>query len=224
LIATGGLASVGHIYSIISPYFIYLVVVVIHQGVRMKLKSTYSFLKAYFNYTTSGNRIYGRAVSEAMKVIRETMNEKTLSTIQTYLHKQFSLKLTKEMLLRLVSLAMTQYEDPFKEIQYFKITAHIDRSLMTTKHRGIEIPIEGGWDKKNNKLIILTFSEPKNIREEVSVIKGLIKEFVAPGKASGNIKIVAYWDLSKGKATEIDYEVIQPVGRQSLIDAANRIK
>jgi hypothetical protein len=32
----------------------------------MKLKSTYSFLEEYFNYTTSENRIYGRAVSEAM--------------------------------------------------------------------------------------------------------------------------------------------------------------
>jgi hypothetical protein len=189
----------------------------------MKLKSTYSFLKAYFNYTTSGNPIYGRAVSEAMKVIRETVNEKTLSPIQTYLHKPFSLKLTKEMLLRLVSLAMAQYEDPFKEIQYFKITAHIDKSLITTKHRGIEIPIEGGWDKKNNKLIIFTFSQPKNMGEEVRVIKGLIKEFVAPGKAAGNIKTAAYWDLSKGKEALIDYESLQPADRQSLIDAANRI-
>jgi hypothetical protein len=190
----------------------------------MKLKSTYSFFRAYFSYAASGNRIYARAVSEAMKVIRETVNEKTLRPIQAYLHKPFALKLTKEMLQRLVSLAMQEYEDPFKDVQYFKITAHIDKGLITTKHRGIEIPIEGGWDKKNNKVIFFTFGEPKNIKEEVRVIKGLIKEFVAAGKASSNIKTAVYWDLSKGKAVEIDYEALQPVDRQSLIDAANRIK
>lgn len=189
----------------------------------MKLKSTYSFLKFYFNYPSSGNRIYARAVSEAMKVIRETMSEKSLSHIQAYLHKQISLKITKKMLLRLIPLAMEQYEYPFKEVQYFNITAHIDKGLITSKHRGIDIPIEGGFDKKKNKLILFSFSQPKNMSEEVRVIKGLLHEFASGIQALGFIKTAAYWDLSKGEITEIDYEALESVDRQSLIDAANRI-
>lgn len=190
----------------------------------MRLKSSYSFLKAYFNYTGTGNRIYARAVSEAMKVIRETAQENNLKPIQTYLHKQFSLKLTKDMLIRLVSQAMLQYQDPFAEIQYFNTMAVIDKSFITTKHRGIEIPIEGVWDKKNKKLIIFTFSQPNNMREELRVIKGLIKEFAPAGHLPADIKTAAYWDLSKGKIAEVDYQALQTVDRQRLIDAANRIK
>jgi hypothetical protein len=190
----------------------------------MKLKSSYTFFKAYFKYPTSGNINYARAISDAMEVIREVSHKKTLSPIQLYLHKRFARTLTKEMLKRLVTLAMSEYQDPFNEIQNFSITATIDKSLITTNHRGIIVPIEGGWDSKNNKLIIFTFSQPKNMREEVRVIKGLIKEFVIAGTSPINIKTVAYWDLSKGKVIEIDYQSLQPVDRQSLIDAANRIK
>lgn len=189
----------------------------------MKLKSTYNFLKVYFNYTTSGNISYARAISETMNVIRQTLNDKNLIPIQTYLHKPFSLKLTKEMILRLVSLAMAQYEDPFKELQYFKITARINKSLITTKHRGIDIPIVGAFDKKNNKLILFTFSQPKNITEEFRVIKGLIYEFVAVSKSLSHIKTAEYWDLSKGKITEVEFEHLQAVDRQSLIYTANRV-
>ncbi|AQS05899.1 hypothetical protein [Clostridium beijerinckii] len=189
----------------------------------MTLKSLYTFFKAYFNYVTSGNRAYARAISEAMAVIRETLTKKTLNPIQIYLHKQFSFKLAKDMLQKAVSLAMSQYQDPFNEIQYFKITVTIDKSFITTNHKGINIPIEGGWDNKNNKLIIITFSQPSNMVDEVRVIKGLIKEFTIVGTLPANIKTVAYWDLSKGKITEIDYQVLQPVDKQSLINAANRI-
>lgn len=190
----------------------------------MTAKSLYIFLKAYFNYITTGNRIYARAISEAMVVIRDAMNKKTLTPIQVYLHKPFSLKITKGMLLRLVTVAMSQYQDPFNEIQYFRITAAIEKKLITTNHKEIIIPIEGGWDSKNNKLIILTFSQPSNMREEVRVIKGLIQEFVKEATYLSNIKTVVYWDLSKGKTAEIDYESLLPVDKQSLIDAANRVK
>lgn len=196
---------------------------IIHQGVRMTLKSLYTFFKAYFNYVTSGNRAYARAISEAMAVIRDTLAQKTLNPIQIYLHKQFSFKLAKDMLQKAVSLAMSQYQDPFNEIQYLKITVTIDKSFITTNHKGINIPIEGGWDNKNNKLIIITFSQPSNMIEEVRVIKGLIKEFTIVGTLPANIKTVAYWDLSKGKVTEIDYQPLQPADKQSLINAANRI-
>lgn len=196
---------------------------VIHQGVRMTLKSIHTFFKAYFNYVTSGNRAYARAISEAMVVIRDTLGQKNLNPVQIYLHKPFSFKLAKDMLQRVVSIAMSQYQDPFNEIQYFKITVTIDKSFITTNYKGINIPIEGGWDNKNNKLIIITFSQPSNMREEVRVIKGLIKEFMIVGALPVNIKTVAYWDLSKGKITEIDYQPLQPVDKQSLIDAANKV-
>ncbi|GLC31680.1 hypothetical protein [Clostridium omnivorum] len=189
----------------------------------MKLKSTYSFFKAYFNYVTTGNINYARAISETMEVIRDTLEQKNLRPIQIYLHKPYSLKIAKEMLQRLVPLAMSQYQDPFNEIQYFNITADINKNLITTNHKGIDIPLEGGCDKKNNKLIFLTFSPPSNMREEVRVIKGLIKEFVVAGTSLTNIETVAYWDLSKGKIKEIEYQPLQPVDKQSLIDAANRI-
>jgi hypothetical protein len=154
----------------------------------VKLKSLYTFYKAYFN-----------------------------------LHKQFALTLTKGMLQRLVSLAMSEYQDPFDEIQYFNITAIIDISLITTNHKGISVPIEGGWDNKNNKLIIFTFSQPNNMGEEVRVTKGLIKKFVIAGAPQTKIKKIAYWDLGKGKVTKLDYQPLLPVDKQSLIDAANRI-
>jgi hypothetical protein len=189
----------------------------------MKLKSLYTFFKAYFNYNTSGKIIYGRAVSETMMVIKDASQNRTIRPIQMYLHKQYSLSIAKDMLQRLVSIAMSQYQDPFNEIQYIEIAATIDRSLITTNHRGIEIPIVGGWDSKNNKFIIITFSKPTNITEEVRIIKGLIKYFSIVGIFPANIKTIAYWDLSKGNTTEIDYQTIQPVTRQSLIDAANRI-
>lgn len=189
----------------------------------MKLKSLYTFLKAYFNYATTGNINYARAISEAMGVIREVSHKKNLGPIQLYLHKPFALRLTKEMLQRLVCLAMSQYQDPFNEIQYINITAILDKSLITSNHKGISVPIEGGWDNKNKKLIIFTFSQTKNMREEVRVIKGLIKEFVIGGISQNNINKVAYWNLSKGKVTEIDYQPLLPLDRQSLIDAANRI-
>lgn len=189
----------------------------------MKLKSLYTYFKAYFNYNTSGNPIYGRAVSEAMKVIRDATKNKTLSPIQTYLHKQYSLKITKDMLQRLVSLAMLHYQYPFNEIQHVELLAIIDRNLITTNHRGMEIPIEGGWDNKNNKFIFITFSKSSNMQEEVRVIKGLIKEFVDANSSPANIKTIVYWDLSKGNVTEVDYQTLQPVDRQSLIDAANKL-
>lgn len=189
----------------------------------MKLESTYRFFKVYFSYGTSRNRIYGRAASEAMKVIKDTLNQKTLNPILTYLHKPFPLTITKGMLLRLVTLAMSEYQDPFNEIQYFNITADIDKSLLTTNRRGIIISLIGGYDKKNNKLIFPTFGPPSNMVEEVRVIKGLLKEFVTADYVPTNIRTVAYWDLSKGKSTEVDFQPLQPVDRQSLIDAANRI-
>jgi hypothetical protein len=190
----------------------------------MTSESLYVFFKTYFNYPASGKVIYARAISEAMGVIRDSMSRKDMGPIQKYLHRTYSLKLTKDMLHRLVYLAMKHYQDPFSEIQYFKVMVSIDKSLITTNHRGINIPIEGGWDNKNNKLIILTFSQAKNMKEEVRVIKGLLKEFPPKGISTTNIKIVAYWDLSKGQSVETDYLPLQPIDRQSLIEAANRIK
>lgn len=60
--------------------------------------------------------------------------------------------------------------------------------------------------------------------EEVRVIKALIKEFVIQEDSPVNIKTVAYWDLSNESITEIDYEALQPVDKESLIEGANRIK
>lgn len=190
----------------------------------MTLKSLYTYLKAYFNYVTSGNRIYARAISETMGVIREALDENESIPIQKYLNNTFSLRLTKEMLKRFVSLSKSQYKAPFNEIEYFKVTAIIDKKFITTHHKGINIPIEGGWDNKNKKLIIFTFSQSSNMMEEVRVIKALIKEFVIQEDAPVNIKTVAYWDLSNESITEIDYEALQPVDKESLIEGANRIK
>lgn len=191
----------------------------------MNLKSLYEFQRAYFNYPTSGNVSYARAISDTMKVTRQVMLQKSISPIQKYLHFTYSRKVTKDMLLKLVTIAMRCYQDPFNEIQYFKILVSIDNSFINTHHRGINVPLEGGLDVKNNKLIILTFSKPDNMKNEIRVIKGLLREFPATVNLPINIKTIAYWDLSnKGKVSEIDYVSLQPVNRQSLIDAANRIK
>lgn len=190
----------------------------------MTLKSLYTYLKAYFNYVTSGNRIYARAIAETMGVIREALDENKFIPIQKYCNNTFALRLTKEMLKRFVSIAKSQYKSPSKELEYFKVIANIDKEFITTHHKGINVPIEGGWDNKNRKLIIFTFSQAINMVEEVRVIKGLLKEFVIQEAPSVNIKTVAYWDLSNESVTEIDYEALQPVDKESLIEGANRIK
>jgi hypothetical protein len=190
----------------------------------MKLKSLYTFYKAYFNYATTGNINYAIAISDTMKVVRDILAQKSLNPMQMYLHKPYSREIAKGMLKRLVPLAMSLYRDPFKEIQYLNISACLDKSFIITNHKCIDIPLECGWDKKNSKLIFLTFGPPSNMREEVRVIKGLIKEFVMAGTVPTNIRTIAYWDLSKGKVTEIDYQPLLPIDKQSLVDAANRIR
>jgi len=127
------------------------------------------------------------------------------------------------MLQRLVTIAMSQYQHPFNEIQFIQIPAIIDKSLITTSHRGIEVPIEGGWDSKNSNFIILTFSKPVNMIHEAKVLKGLIREFTLVDAFPMNIKKIAYWDLSKGQAIEIDYQSLQAVDKHSLIAAVNKI-
>jgi hypothetical protein len=127
------------------------------------------------------------------------------------------------MLEKFAVLACTNYKNPFSDVSYFKTYVKIDRSDLTSNHRGIEIPIECGIDSKENKLIILVFSSRYNITEEVKALKGLFKEFKTDNLIPINISKVAYWNLSKGEEDVVDYENLIPAGKSLLIDAVNKI-
>lgn len=189
----------------------------------MTLESLYRFFKVYFNYNTTGNVRFARAVADSMKVTGETMRLKNMSAIQNYLHGNYSNPIAKEMLHKLIYLSMKNYKDPFREIQYFETIINIDMSLLSTKRRGIKIPILGGYDYNNNKVIILTFGPANNMKKEIEVMKGLLKEFPSSGTYPQDIETIAYWDLTKGKAYEEEYASLQAVDRKSLLGAANRI-
>jgi hypothetical protein len=190
----------------------------------MKLKSLYEYYREFFDFPKSKNRYYGRAVGEMAKLTREVMKTKSTMPVHDYLQGRYSNAITKEMIKKLLWLSINCYAEPLKEISYFHTFIDIDKSLISSRHRGIQIPFECGIDYSNNKIIILVYASNYNIAMEVGVLKGLLNEFCLTNKIPISISRVVYWNLSKGHVDEVDYDILKPVDRISLINAANRIE
>lgn len=189
----------------------------------MKLKSLYEFYREYFDLPRSKNRYYGRAVGEMSKITSEVMKSKSTLPVYSYLQGKYNNSITKEMIKKLLWLSINCYADPLREIGYLYTLIDIDKSLINSRHRGIQIPFECGIDYDNNKIIILVYGSNYNIVTETSVLKGLINEFSLSNKIPITISNVTYWNLSKGIIDQVDYDLLKPVDRVSLINAANRI-
>jgi hypothetical protein len=189
----------------------------------MKLKSLYEYYREYFDFPKSKNRYYGRAVGEMVKLTREVMKKRSTMPVHDYLQGKYCNSITKEMIKKLLWLSINCYAEPFKEVVYFNTFIDIDKSLINSRHRGIQIPFECGIDYSNNRIIILVYASNYNIAMEVSVLKGLINEFYLTNKIPINISKVAYWNLGKGLVDEVDYDILKPVDRISLINTTNRI-
>jgi hypothetical protein len=189
----------------------------------MKLKSLYEYYRAYFDLPRSKNRYYGRAVGEMAKLTREVMKTKSTMPVYDYLQGKYINSITKDMIKKLLWLSINSYADPLKEIHYFYTLIDIDKSLINSRHRGIQIPFECGIDYSSNKIIILVYSSNYNIAMEISVLKGLINEFSLSNKIPMTISSVVYWNLSKGIIDQVDFDLLKPVDRVSLINAANKI-
>jgi hypothetical protein len=189
----------------------------------MKLKSLYEYYREYFDFPKSSNRYYGRAVGEMSRLTREVMKTKSTETLHSYLQGKYCNSITKNMIKKLLWLSINCYADPLKEIDYFYTLIDIDKNLINSRHRGIQIPFECGIDYRNKKIIILVYGSNYNMAMEISVLKGLINEFNLSNKIPIVISSAAYWNLSKGIIDEVDFDILKPAERLSLISAANRI-
>ena len=148
----------------------------------MKLKSLYEYYREYFDLPKSKNRYYGRAVGDMAKITREMMKTKSTIPAHSYLSGKYCNSITKELIKKLLWISINCYGNPLTEINYFYTLIDIDKKLINNRHRGIQIPLECGIDYNNNRIIILVYGSNYNIEVEVSVLKGLIKEFSLSNK------------------------------------------
>lgn len=190
----------------------------------MKLKSLYEYYRAYFDYPRKNNRYYGRAVGEMSRISREVLKTRSTKPLYTYLQGRYCNSITKEMIKKLFWISINTYEEPLKEIFYFNTLVDINRNLITSRHRGIQIPIEFGIDYFNNEIIFLVYSSNYNISLEGSVLKGLFKEFNLLDRIPVEISTMTYWNISKGVVDKVDFDSLIPADRKSLINAANKIE
>lgn len=190
----------------------------------MKLKSLYEYYREYFDYPRSTNRYYGRAVGEMAKIAREIMITKSISSIYKYLQGKYSNTITREMIKKLMWLSVNSYENPLKDIDYYYTLIDIDKSLIKSRHRGIQIPFECGIDYTKSNIIIPVYGSNYNISLESSVLKGLLKEFKLSNEFPLSISTIEYWNLSKGEIDKINFDILKPVERNNLILAANKIE
>lgn len=189
----------------------------------MKLKSLYQFYRAFFKYSSSKNRLYGRAVSDVNKLFREVLQGRSIIPILSYYRGEYTNPITLKLVNKLTEIAEKSYRNPMDELEYFETRAVIDKRYLTTKRRGIEIPISGALDRKNKKLVLLVYSSSFNLLEESKVLAGLIKHFSVTVKFPVRIYKIEYWNLSKGETKTVDTRIVIPTDKESLIDAANRI-
>lgn len=188
----------------------------------MKLRSLYQFLKKFFNYPSGGSRMYGRAVSEVNNIFREVLEKKSILPVLAYYRGEHTNPITLKLINKLIEIAEKNLKDPLHELEYFETIIKIDKEYLSTKRRGIHIPVEGGIDRRNRKLILLVYSSSFNLLEESKVLAGLFKAFPVTQRFPVSIYRIAYWNLSKGEVEEVDTRAIIPVDRESLIETANR--
>lgn len=188
----------------------------------MKLRSLYQFYKKFFNLNLKSNRFYGRAVSETNLLVREMMEKHSIIPILQYYRRDYVNPITVKLVNKLIEIAEQNYCNPFEEIDYFETWIMIDKGLLSSKRRGLQIPVTGGIDRKNKRLILLVFKSCFNLLEENKVLAGLIREFPITNKFPTRIYRISYWNLSKGEVKEVDTRALIPASRESLIEAANK--
>ena len=189
----------------------------------MKLRSLYEFYRKYFNYPSTKNRLYGRAVSQTNMLVKECLQNKSIIPILQYHRGEYVNPITVKLINRLVELAEENYASFFNQIEYFETWVSIDKQYLNTRRRGIEIPIIGGIDRGSKTFIMLSYGSSLNLLEENRVLRGLLREFSVTKKWPVGIERVTYWNLSRGEIRELDTRIVFPVERDKLIEAANKL-
>jgi hypothetical protein len=188
----------------------------------LKLRSLYEYFQAYFEYPSTGNVRYGRAISDAMKITSEMMKLKSINPMIEYEKQKYSSQIAKNMLYKLLFKSKSEYKDPFNEIKYIETDICINKALLGNGRRELKIPLRCGIDIRKNTLILLVFSSKYKMEQEMGILKGLLLEFGTVYKELISVQKVAYWNLSKLEQEIMDFKNIIPVSKEKLIEAANK--
>lgn len=200
--------------------------ILIHLKVtKLKLSSLYNYFQVYFDYPKSVGKAsiaYAKAISDVMKVTNNMMVKKSIEPKTDYEKFKHHRIVAIKLLNNLHNYTISHYKNPFNEIRYISADICINKKLLKDGRIELKIPIKCGIDIKRNTIIFLAFSSKNNMKQEMEVFKGLLKEFDILNGTIPEIQTAAYWDLNKMTVEKLDYKSIEPVSRDKLIYAANK--
>jgi hypothetical protein len=192
----------------------------------LKGKNLYKLYQLFFGYESLSSekqrKNYAMSIAEAVKILEEAYEKKSSKPIDDYLAKPKKRQLTANFLNNFSMLIDQEFTSPFKQVKYIASQIAVSKEHLFNKRKDIIFACPYIEDNKNNRIIILTFSSPKNMQGEVSVLKGLIHAFKIDRPFSNNIKNISYWDLSKGDIIEEDYTAAIPILKEKLIEVLKR--
>jgi hypothetical protein len=175
----------------------------------------------YFGYEShSSNKQkqnYAIAISETIKILEKSNDNKSYKPIDDYLARTKKRQLTVNFLNNFITMLNQEFNSPFEQLQYVSAQITVSKEYLCEKQKDIIFACPYIEDNENNRIIIITFSTPKNMTGEICVLKGLITEFKVDRPFSKNIKSISYWDLSNGEIIQEDYTELKSVSREDLI-------
>ncbi|WP_186429652.1 hypothetical protein [Clostridium sp. BSD9I1] len=196
----------------------------------------YEFFKAYNNDLVKGKNIYyARGISEANGIIKESFMRGSREPVDEYIYNtstQIDIRgsswrsIPLNFLQNFLQIYSTNYNSGFSDLNYLETRISIERSMLNTTRRvnGLQVLIECLIDVNDNKLIILAFGKNYNLDLEASIIKGLLTEFNTEDNITTHeIEQFTYWELTKGHEETINFNQVNPISRNSLIEVANRL-
>lgn len=194
--------------------------------VKLKGKNLYKLYQLYFGYESASSerqkQNYAISIFETVKVLEESYEKKNSKPIEDYLAKPKKRQLTANFLNNFLALFNEEFTVPFNQVKYIPSQIYVPKEYLINKRNDIIFDCPYIEDNKNNRIIILAFSSPKNMLGEVSVLKGLIHEFRIDRPFSKNVRNISYWDLSKGGNIEEDYATVKPASKEKLFEVMKR--
>lgn len=193
----------------------------------MTLRDVYEFYDKYFSYeknlSITDNKSIYLSIRDTIRIINKVIEMSSFMPVEEYGINKLRNPMALRYLFNLKKLMLKECREPLKELEFHSEFIKIYKGELSSKRRGIKIPLIYWINIKKSKIILLSFSNSGNMIKEIEVLKGLISEFRTDTSYLKEIKKLAYWDLNFGKEISLNYKNIKGVSKHSLLEVANEI-
>ncbi|NSL52722.1 hypothetical protein [Calidifontibacillus erzurumensis] len=180
------------------------------------INSFYPIYKLYYgktsNATQKQRKTFGMAINNAENIICQAFVHQSCLPIQKFLDLEQKNGLTTSFLENFLGI-IGDDQNLFRELK------HEQRKLLIPtpgcRYDKLNVRYAYLYDKKNSRLIILTYGKSQNIGEEFGIVRVLCDNFSeVPLPAS--IQNYEYWDLSEGKIETVASNDVIEINIQRL--------